>query len=150
MTGKLFHEARRGNRGAVGHLLNRHVHDLRALATKELSQCPETRLDADDLVERTLRVAQHEFDHFTGFCDEEWFEWLGAILKRSVGQYNTSQAECLQVAMATLPTVQGQIVRLRQVNGWDLARIAAHLGLDEIIVAGLLRQGVRRLRDVVE
>jgi len=142
----LLHEARRGNRGAVGKLLNCHVDTLRSLATRELELQLNRGLDASELVDRTLRKAQQEFGSFTGTSDDDWLQWLESKLQQSLLEAAASQGERLQVALATLPTVQGQVVRLRQVHGWDLARIADHLGLDEVVVAGLLRRGLERLR----
>ena len=149
MNCELLHEARQGNRGAVGKLLNRHVNTLRLLATREVERQLTPSLDAGELVERTLHTAQKEFVSFTGASDEEWLQWLESKLKQSLLEATASHGERLQVALATLPTVQGQVVRLRQIHSWDLARIADHLGLDEVVVAGLLRQGLQRLRGVI-
>jgi DNA-directed RNA polymerase specialized sigma24 family protein len=150
MASDLFREARGGNRAAVGHLLNRHRSDLRAIASQDLGLRCLSCCQAGDLVERTLRQAEAEFDRFTGSSEAEWFDWLRGLLERGIGEYARVERERLGVAMATLPTVQGQVVRLRQINGWRLARIASHLGLDEVTVAGLFRQGIRRLRKVLE
>ncbi len=59
-------------------------------------------------------------------------------------------SELWRVAMAALPTVQELVVRLRHFNRWSLLRIAAHLGLDEIVVAQLLRVALRRLVEATQ
>ena len=63
---------------------------------------------------------------------------------------STQADDRLRAAIAHLPAVPAQVVRLRQFHKWTLARIAAHLGLEELVVAGLLRQSVRRLREAIE
>jgi len=146
---ELLHEARQGNRGAIGKLLNRHVDTLRSLATRELELQLTPSLDVGELVERTLRAAQREFGSFSGVSEDEWLLWLESKLKQNLIKATVSDGERLQVALATLPTVQSQVVRLRQIHGWNLVRISEHLGLDEVVVAGLLRQGLQRLRGIM-
>ncbi len=180
MTGELFRAARCGNRGAVGRLLNRHRRALLLLATEQLANRSAVGLDEGQLVERTLLVAQADFEQFAGAGDDEWLRWLETIMRRVVAQCtaeldnteldnteldnreldnreldnteldNRELAERLQVALATLPCVQGQVLRLRAFNRWSLTRMAAHLGLDKVVVAGLLRVALRRLHESLE
>jgi RNA polymerase sigma-70 factor (ECF subfamily) len=53
----------------------------------------------------------------------------------------------LQQAIDELPDHQREAVRLRHLQGWSLAQIAALLDRSEVAVAGLLKRGLRRLRD---
>ena len=66
------------------------------------------------------------------------------------GVLDTPSSDRLELAISCLPVAQGQVVRLRQIRGWTLTRIAEHIGLDEVIVAGLLRTGLRRLRERID
>ena len=122
---------------------------MRERAAEELQRRGLADLNASKLVERALRVAESEFTHFTGTGECDWKKWLGDILQRVIDEESRQWSDRLRLALATLPTVQGQIVRLRHLNKWNLNRIAAHLGLDEATTAGLLRQGLHRLRSVI-
>ncbi len=69
-----------------------------------------------------------------------------------VREANTASAadgDHLAAAIESLPSVPRDVVRLRVLGGWTLVRIARHLGLDEMTVAGLLRQGLHRLRETI-
>lgn len=46
----------------------------------------------------------------------------------------------------SLPEDQREAVRLRHIEGWNLARLAQHFHRSESAVAGLVKRGLRRLR----
>lgn len=53
----------------------------------------------------------------------------------------------LAEALATLPQDQAEAIRLRHLEGWTLERLVAHFGRSEAAVAGLLKRGLRKLRE---
>lgn len=55
-------------------------------------------------------------------------------------------AVLLAQALQALPEDQREAVRLRHLEGWTLAQLAAHFGRSEVAVAGLLKRGLRALR----
>ena len=57
------------------------------------------------------------------------------------------RAARLAEALATLPEAQREAVELRHCHGWSLDAIAAHLGRSPAAVAGLLKRGLRQLRE---
>jgi RNA polymerase sigma-70 factor (ECF subfamily) len=56
------------------------------------------------------------------------------------------EAERLSRALTTLPPNQREAVRLRHLEGWALADIAAHLGRSTAATAGLIKRGMHALR----
>jgi RNA polymerase sigma-70 factor (ECF subfamily) len=56
------------------------------------------------------------------------------------------QAERLYQALAALPDDQQEAVRLRHLEGWALADIAACLGRTPAATAGLIKRGMKTLR----
>jgi RNA polymerase sigma-70 factor (ECF subfamily) len=56
------------------------------------------------------------------------------------------EAERLSRALNTLPADQREAVRLRHLEGWALADIAAHLGRSTAATAGLIKRGMHALR----
>ncbi|MEM9379188.1 MAG: sigma-70 family RNA polymerase sigma factor [Planctomycetota bacterium] len=55
-------------------------------------------------------------------------------------------AVLLAAAILRLPADQGEAVRLRHLEGWNLADMAASLGRSEVAVAGLIKRGLQGLR----
>jgi DNA-directed RNA polymerase specialized sigma24 family protein len=62
----------------------------------------------------------------------------------------TGSESPIVVAIHSLAAVPRDVVRLRLMHGWTIVRIARHLGLDEVMVARLLRLGLRRLSAVIQ
>lgn len=149
MASGLFEDALSGNRAAIAKLLDGHAESVRAMAVRDPA-CPSSLAEVGQLVTRVLREAESEFDSFTGTTERELVEWLQRVLEGCIASASSRESDRVRLAIATLPTVQGQVVRLHQVYGWQVVRIADHLGLDEVTVAGLLRRGLRRLRQVIE
>jgi RNA polymerase sigma-70 factor (ECF subfamily) len=56
------------------------------------------------------------------------------------------QAENLEQALTALPDDQREAVRLRHLEGWALADIAARLGRTPAATAGLIKRGMKTLR----
>lgn len=55
-------------------------------------------------------------------------------------------AECL----ATLPGDQREVVVMHHLQGWSLSQLAGHLQRSEAAVAGLLRRGLKSLREQMQ
>jgi RNA polymerase sigma-70 factor (ECF subfamily) len=53
----------------------------------------------------------------------------------------------LALAIATLPEAQQEAIRLRHLEGMSLAQIAQQMERSEEAVAGLIKRGLRGLRD---
>lgn len=53
----------------------------------------------------------------------------------------------LAQALDTLPPDQREAVRLRHLEGWTMEQLVAHFGRSEAAVAGLLKRGLRGLRN---
>jgi RNA polymerase sigma-70 factor (ECF subfamily) len=58
-------------------------------------------------------------------------------------------AVLLAAALLELPDDQQEAVRLRHLEGWTLPELAAHFQRSEVAVAGLIKRGLRRLRQLL-
>jgi RNA polymerase sigma-70 factor (ECF subfamily) len=59
------------------------------------------------------------------------------------------QVRLLAAGLAQLPDDQRRAVELKHLEGWSVEAIARHLGRTEAGVAGLLRRGLDRLRELL-
>jgi len=59
-------------------------------------------------------------------------------------------AEKLAAALAQLPDDQRTAVILKHFHEWSLAEIAEHLGRSTLAVAGLLKRGLKKLRQLMD
>ncbi len=57
------------------------------------------------------------------------------------------QAVQLADALASLPEAQGEALTLHHLQGWTLDEVAGHLGRSPAAVAGLIKRGLRTLRN---
>ena len=53
----------------------------------------------------------------------------------------------VQQQISQLPPDQSEAIRLRHLEGWTLRQLAAHFERSEVAVAGLLKRGMRNLRE---
>jgi RNA polymerase sigma-70 factor (ECF subfamily) len=60
------------------------------------------------------------------------------------------RAEALARAVAELPADQREVVLLKHCHGLSLAELAGRLGRSPAAVAGLLRRGLKRLRELLD
>lgn len=60
------------------------------------------------------------------------------------------EAEKLATALAQLPDDQRSAVILKHFHDWSLAQIAEHLDRSTLAVAGLLKRGLKKLRQLME
>jgi RNA polymerase sigma-70 factor (ECF subfamily) len=56
----------------------------------------------------------------------------------------------LASALALLPEEQRNVVELKHLQGWSVVEICQHLGKSESAIAGLLRRGLQRLRELLK
>jgi len=77
--------------------------------------------------------------------------WL-ATEESSPSRVVSHQEELVEVAsaLAHLPEDQRQIVDLKHLQGWSVGEICRHVGKSEAAVAGLLRRGLKRLRELLK
>lgn len=86
----LIRESRRGNREALGKLLDLYASCLRATASQQLRGPVQTRVSASDLVQETCLAASRHFDQFQGATEQEFSSWLQTILKnKTMGALRT-------------------------------------------------------------
>lgn len=64
----------------------------------------------------------------------------------SAGAIRRENADGLQLALKKLPDEQREAVRLRHLEGWSLQQLADHFDRSEAAVAGLLKRGMKKLR----
>ena len=93
--------------------------------------------------ERSLEMAIED-----SFCRAEG--WLAAH-EASPSQQAIRIEQLLHLAegLARLPDEQRDAVVLRHLQGWSLAQLAAHLQRSEAAIAGLLRRGLKKLRELM-
>jgi RNA polymerase sigma-70 factor (ECF subfamily) len=77
-------------------------------------------------------------------------KWL-ASAQSSPSQQVARQEQLLRLAgaLAQLPEQQRRALELKHLEGWSVQAISAHLGRSEAGVAGLLRRGLKRLRELL-
>ena len=60
------------------------------------------------------------------------------------------QLRMLADGLAALPDDQREVVELRHLHGWSVPEISKHTGRSAASVAGLLRRGLKELRETME
>src|SRR6516162_9215304 len=80
----LLQQARRGDREALGRLLEAHRMALHRLAEGQLGERIEVRVAASDIVQQTFLEAHRSFQQFAGQDARELTAWLQGILDHKV------------------------------------------------------------------
>jgi RNA polymerase sigma-70 factor (ECF subfamily) len=94
--------------------------------------------------ERSLEAAIED-----SFCRAE--AWLaGPDPSPSEAAMRVEQLLRLAEEIAELPDEQRDAVVLHHLQGWSLAELAGHLQRSEAAVAGLLRRGLKKLRELMD
>jgi RNA polymerase sigma-70 factor, ECF subfamily len=86
-----------------------------------------------------LAAADDSFDQLAGLVAD--------VSSPSAPLRRDEQAVRLAQALDRLPPAQREALVLQHWHRWDLATIAEHLGRTKMAVAGLLKRGLRQLRD---
>jgi RNA polymerase sigma-70 factor, ECF subfamily len=159
--------------------LNRYRQYLLLLARVEIDPRLCEKLDPSDVVQQTLLDAHQKRDQFRGTSEAEKAAWLRQILAnnlvdalRAVGRKEQSsqrigmwltadestpsqkldqheQAIRLADALAQLPHAQREALVLQNWDNWSLEEIAEHMDKTTAAVAGLLKRGLKRLRELL-
>lgn len=100
-----------------------------------------TRARRDVGLERSLEAALHE----SSVRLERWL----ASEEPSPEEQAVQQEQALRVAdaLAELPEAQREALVLQHWHGWSLAQIGEHLGRSPAAVAGLIKRGLKQLRE---
>lgn len=80
---ELLEAARRGDRQALGELLDVCRVYLRGMAHERLSTVLGKRIGASDLIQETLLEAHRDFARFHGETKPEFFRWIAQILEHN-------------------------------------------------------------------
>lgn len=82
---------------------------------------------------------------------DESFDRLGGLIAEGSSPSTPVRREELAVRLALaldrLPAAQREALVLHHWHGWNLADIASHLGRTKMAVAGLLKRGLKQLRE---
>jgi RNA polymerase sigma-70 factor (ECF subfamily) len=81
---ELLQQARRGDREALGRLLEAQRAALHRLAEGRLGERIEVRVDASDIIQQTFLEAHRSFQQFAGRDARELAAWLQGILDHKV------------------------------------------------------------------
>jgi RNA polymerase sigma-70 factor (ECF subfamily) len=74
--------------------------------------------------------------------------WVAAEASSiSIKAMRKEELSALADAMESLPDDQRHAVELKHLQGWNVDTIARHMGRTRQAIAGLLRRGMKRLRD---
>jgi RNA polymerase sigma-70 factor (ECF subfamily) len=166
---------------------------LRVLAGVQFPLQLRGKLDASDMVQKTLLKAHEKFTQFRGETSAQLAAWLRRILsnvltdelrraaaacdralQQSIGpavaqssarleaflaaegtspsEQAERQEQLLRLAdaLAQLPDDQRQAVEMQHLQGLPVAVIAQQMDRSKSAVGGLLRRGMRRLRELVQ
>lgn len=189
----MLDRARRGDREALGELLEQYRGYLLVLANRYLDPRLRKRIDPSDLVQNTFLEAQRDLKAFRGEKSPVFLVWLRNILHNNlstavarhvVTQKRSVMNECSQVgdrssqddlaallpgsitspsnrainletnaalvdALQKLPDQQAMAVQLRYFDGMSLAEISLAMDKSEMAVGGLLKRGLKRLRELL-
>ena len=119
---------------------------LRQILANQLGEALRrfTRQQRDVGLERSLQAAVEE-------SSARLERWL-AVEDESGGQRAMRDEQLLRMgeALATLPEDQRAAVEMRYLEGVSVARIGERMGRTEASVAGLLRRGLDRLRELLK
>ncbi len=112
---------------------------LKLLADLQLNPRLKVKEAPSDIVQQTMLEAHRDFAGFRGRTEAELRAWL-KMMKQE-------RSEQLAEALLKLLDDERSAVVLKHFHSWSVAEIAQHLGRTQEAVAGLLRRGLKKLRD---
>jgi RNA polymerase sigma-70 factor, ECF subfamily len=120
-------EAQKGNREALGRLLDVCRHYLLLVANQELTPTLRAKVAPSDIVQESLIEAVRHFPRFLGSTEEELLAWLRGILRNNMAEVHRSfETEKRQVSreipLAELPLVEIPLDRAESPSGHAFAR----------------------------
>ena len=130
--------------------LERHRAFLLLLVRLQLGPRLQSKLDPSDIVQETLLKAHAHRDQYHGASPAEWEAWLAAD-GSSPSEHAARQEQLLKLAdaLAKLPDDQRLALELRHLQGHKVPAISAMMDKSTAAVAGLLRRGLKRLRELM-
>jgi RNA polymerase sigma-70 factor (ECF subfamily) len=90
--GEMIQLARRGDRDALGRLLEGYRPWLHILAQRQIGGPLARRVDASDVVQDTFLEAHRDFGRFAGATGPEVMAWLSRVLDNNVAETIRNQA----------------------------------------------------------
>lgn len=182
---RLLKQAGRGDRDALGCLLDEFRSKLRNMARRGLDADVAARVDESDVVQQTCLSAIKQIKEFDGADVAQFYAWLKVIHqnnihntirrhkaagKRAVGRESSGsdmldsiatgsaspsgrvmqreRAAQLEAALEQLPARAAEALRLRYQENCSLADIARRMAASEAAVGGLLKRGMKLLREM--
>jgi RNA polymerase sigma-70 factor (ECF subfamily) len=113
-----IHEARQGDRRALGRLLEMYRNYLRLLARQQIGRKLQGKVDPSDLVQETFLAAQRDFAMFRGGSEAELVKWLRQIfaarLADLVRRYVTARSRDVRLEQELAAELD------ESASGWDL------------------------------
>jgi RNA polymerase sigma-70 factor (ECF subfamily) len=152
----LIHQARAGDREALGKLLDRFRSYLRLLARHQLKQRLREKLDASDLIQETFLEAQRDFGQFRGVSEAELAAWLRQILAHNLANqierfYGAKRRDVrlerdlsLRLARSSVALERGLVARQLTPSQWAARRDQA------VLLASILERLPPTYRQVLE
>ena len=112
-TDSLLHDlleaARRGDRDALGDLLQRHSGYLQLLVSGRLDKRLQSRVNASDVVQETFLEAHRDFGQFRGSSEAQFAAWLKAILAHNRDEEKEHAAMVLEWIRRRDPKFDGEL-----------------------------------------
>lgn len=161
--------AKSGDRAALGRLLDE-------LKERLVRQSGREAADQSDIVQQSMLSACRVFNRFDGDQIGQFIEWLDAIHRRNLidaGRRRARQPEsspidpaaqqtsasrrlirlenssAVRAALDQLPETQRLAIELRYMRHEKLDAICQELGKTPLAVAGLLKRGLKRLKELL-
>ena len=98
-------------------------------------------------IEQVIRFKRRKCQHQ---AIANWFAQMpGSTTSPSRRVMREEAALAMLDALAQLPENQAEAVRLRYMEGLSLAEICERMGKTEMAAAGLLKRGLRKLREIM-
>lgn len=162
-------QARSGDQAALGRLLDEFTGRL-------VRQSGRAAADRSDIVQQSMLSACRAFERFEGNQIGQFIQWLEAIHRRNlidsgrrrgrrsespsidpVAQQTSASRHLIRLennsavraALDQLPETQRLAIELRYIHQKKLDKISEELGKTPLAVAGLLKRGLKRMKELL-